>query len=305
MNFVIPGGSGQVGTILKRGLQEAGHAVVILSRKNSTWDGETLGPWCKEIDSADVVINLAGRSVNCRYSPENLRLMMDSRVSSARIVGEAISQSASPPKLWLQMSTATIYAHRFDDANDEAHGIIGGNEPDAPAYWRTSIEIAQAWERTLEEANTPDTRKVAMRTSMVMSPDAGGIFDVLSTLTKRGLGGPIGGGKQFISWIHEADLVRAFLFLVEHEEITGPVNICAPHPLTQSQFQRVLREALGVRIGLPATAWMAKLGAIAMRTDAELLLKSRRVVPGRLLEVGFAFQFPDWTSACQDLVKRQ
>lgn len=310
MKVVIPGGTGQVGAVLARALVAKGHDVVVLSRGGTsdarlvTWDGRTVGPWAAELDGADVVVNLAGRSVNCRYTRENLEAMMSSRVDSTRAVGLAIGQAKRPPPLWLQMSTATIYAHRLDAANDEATGIIGGSEPDVPAYWGYSVEIAKAWERTQEEATTPATRKVALRTAMVMSPDREGIFDVLLKLTRWGLGGSVGGGRQFVSWIHERDFVRAVELLIAREDLSGPVNLAAPGPLPQGEFMAVLRAAWGRKLGLPAMKWMAEIGAFAMRTDTELLLKSRRVVPGRLLEAGFAFDYSDWATAARELVLR-
>lgn len=310
MKIVIPGGTGQVGAILARALRARGDDVVVLGRGTSTdphvvaWDGRTLGAWVREIDGADVVINLAGRSVNCRYTEANLKAMMDSRVDSTRVVGLAIDQAARPPRVWLQMSTATIYAHRFDAPNDEATGVIGGDEPDAPQYWKISIEIAKAWERALQDANTPHTRKIAMRTAMVMSPDRGGIFDVLLGLTRRGLGGAIAGGRQFVSWIHDRDLVRAVELLIARDEIHGVVNFAAPNPLPQRDFMAALRAAWGTRIGLPATKWMVEIGAFVLRTDTELLLKSRRVAPQRLLDAGFVFEQPDWPLAARELVTR-
>ncbi|MFI7419838.1 TIGR01777 family oxidoreductase [Nonomuraea sp. NPDC049684] len=309
MKTVISGGTGQVGEILRRALTSAGHEVVVLTRRPSrqgevAWDGETLGAWAREIDGSDLVINLAGRSVNCRYTPANLRAMMDSRVRSTRVVGRAIAAAARPPRAWLQMSTATVYAHRFDAPNDEATGLIGGDEPGVPGYWRYSVEIAKAWEREQERAETPHTRKVALRTAMVMSPDRGGVFDVLLRMTRLGLGGPLAGGAQYVSWIHERDLVRAVEFLAGRDDLSGPVNLAAPGPLPQAAFMRALRSAWGVPVGLPATRWMAELGAYALRSDTELLLKSRRVVPGRLLEAGFAFKYPQWRQAADDLVRR-
>ncbi|MDG9710910.1 TIGR01777 family oxidoreductase [Streptomyces sp. DH10] len=309
MKIVIPGGTGQVGTVLKRALSAAGHDVVVLSRRPRQrdevhWDCTTLGPWAGEIDGSDVVVNLAGRSVNCRYTPVNLREMMDSRVHSARVVGEAIAAAARPPRVWLQMSTATVYAHRFDAPNDEATGVIGGTEPDAPGYWAYSVDIAKAWEREQETAGTPHTRKVALRAAMVMSPDRGGVFDVLLRLARLGLGGPVAGGTQYVSWIHDQDFVRAVEFLVAREDITGPVNLAAPAPLPHRDFMRALRTAWGVPVGLPATRWMAEAGAFVLRSDTELLLKSRRVVPGRLLDAGFTFGHPDWPTAADDLVRR-
>src|SRR5262249_37821277 len=163
------------------------------------WDASNLGPWAEEIDGADVVINLAGRSVNCRYDAANRREMIESRVRSAAVVGRAIGQAARPPRVWLQASAATIYAHRYDTANDEASGILGGAEPNAPDTWRFSIDVAKAWEQAANEAVVPNTRKVLLRSAMTMSPDRGGVFDVLLGLVRRGLGGPNGDGRQFVS----------------------------------------------------------------------------------------------------------
>lgn len=314
MKVVIPGGSGQVGAILARSYFAAQEPeIVILSRRAAppegrartvVWDGKTLGSWTSELDGADVVINLAGRSVNCRYTEQNMRQMMDSRVDSTRVVGEAIASAQSPPRLWLQMSTATIYAHRFDAPNDEQSGLIGGDEDGVPDYWGFSVEIAKAWEAQLEQAETPDTRKVALRSSMVMSPDPDGVFDVLCGLVKARLGGTIAGGQQFVSWIHDIDFVRALEFLSEHEELDGAINVCGPNPLPQRESMKLLREALGVGIGLPAMKWMVSIGAVFLRTDPELVLKSRRVVPGRLLDAGFEFEHPLFGPAAHELVGR-
>ena len=311
MRIVIPGGSGQVGTLLAREFHRRGDEVIVLSRERASapwrtaaWDGRTLGPWASHLDGADVVINLAGRSVNCRYNAANRRAMMDSRVESTRAVGEAIARAARPPRVWLQASTATIDAHRFDAPNDEATGIIGGSEPDAPSTWRFSIEVAKAWEAACDRSPTPGTRKVLLRSAMTMSPDPGGIFDTLLTLTRRGLGGTCGDGRQFISWVHERDFIRAIDWLLAREEVSGPVNIAAPNPVPNAQFMRELRRAWGTRTGLPATRWMLELGAVFLRTETELILKSRRVVPGRLLAAGFTFQFPAWPAAAADLCRR-
>ncbi|SNS52493.1 hypothetical protein SAMN05443665_1005190 [Actinomadura meyerae] len=309
MRVVIPGGTGQVGAVLDRALTAAGHEVVVLSRspegpRQVGWDGRTLGSWAKEVDGSDVVINLAGRSVSCRYTPANLQQMMDSRVHSAQVVGEAIAAAARPPRVWLQMSTATIYAHRFDAANDEAGGVIGGAEPGVPKYWEYSVRIARNWERAQELAETPGTRKVALRAAMVMSPDRGGVFDYLSWMARLGLGGPVAGGAQYISWIHDRDFVRAVEFLIGRDDIEGPVNLASPGPLPQRAFMRALRTAWRVPVGLPATAWMAEIGALVIRSDTELLLKSRRVVPGRLLGAGFGFEHERWPEAARDLVRR-
>lgn len=309
MKVVLAGGTGQVGAVLDRALTAAGHDVVVLSRnpvreRQVAWDGRSSGPWTAEIDGSDVVVNLAGRSVSCRYTEANLRDMMDSRVQSAEAVGAAIAAAAKPPALWLQMSTATIYAHRFDAAHDEATGVVGGTETGVPDYWEYSVRIAKNWERAQEEATTPRTRKVALRAAMVMSPDRGGVFDVLLRMARLGLGGPVAGGSQYLSWIHDRDFVRAVEFLIARDDIAGPVNLAAPGPLPHRAFMRDLRAAAGVRVGLPATKWMAEIGAFVLRTDTELLLKSRRVVPGRLLDEGFVFEQAAWPDAAADLVRR-
>lgn len=311
MKIVLPGGSGQVGTVLARAFHREGHNVVVLTReprpapwRTVGWDAASPGGWTAELEGADAVINLAGRSVNCRYTPENRRQIMDSRVVSTRVLGEAISRAADPPRVWLQASTATIYAHRLDAANDEATGIIGGAEPGAPDTWRFSIDVATAWERALDEAETPATRRVKLRTAMVMSPDRGGIFDTLLALVRRGLGGRSGSGRQYVSWIHDADFVRAIRWLMEHDEVEGAVNVASPHPLPNAEFMRTLRRAWGTRVGLPAAEWMLEVGARVMRTESELILKSRRVVPGRLLHAGFTFRHPHWADAAHDLCAR-
>ncbi len=308
MKIVIPGGSGQVGTILARAFHGDGHDVVVLSRRPEMrgwrvveWDGVTLGAWQLEIDGADVVINLAGRSVNCRYNAANRREILDSRTASTRAIGEAIDRASRPPHVWLQASTATIYAHRFDAANDERSGVLGGTERDAPDAWRFSIDVARAWERTCDEAVTPATRKVLLRSAMTMSADEGGVFDALLGLVRRGLGGSAGSGRQFVSWIHYEDFVAAVRWLIERRDMDGAVNLASPHPLPNAEFMRMLREAYGVPFGLPARDWMLEIGAAFMRTETELILKSRRVVPQRLLECGFTFKFPSWSDAAADL----
>ncbi|HEX6278846.1 MAG TPA: NAD-dependent epimerase/dehydratase family protein, partial [Pyrinomonadaceae bacterium] len=221
MKIVIPGGSGQVGTVLARAFVADGHDVAVVSRNVQPqewrvveWDGKTLGDWADEVDGSDVVINLAGRSVNCRYHAENRRQMMDSRVDSTQVVGEAIGAASNPPRVWLQASTATIYAHSFEMPNDDVTGTIGGDEPDAPDTWRFSIDVAKSWEEAANEADTPQTRKVLMRSAMTMSPDRGGIFDVMLGLVRMGLGGTAGSGRQYISWIHDRDFIRSVYWLI-------------------------------------------------------------------------------------------
>jgi uncharacterized protein (TIGR01777 family) len=311
LRIVIPGGGGQVGNVLARHFHGQGHSVTVLSRYPISapwqvlpWNGRDLGSWTQSVDGADIVINLAGRNVNCRYTPKNRREILESRTLSTRAVGQAIAQAAKPPALWMNASTATIYRHALDRPMDEATGELGGHETGAPSTWRFSIDVATSWEREFFAAATPGTRKIALRSAMTMSADRGGIFETLLDLVRAGLGGKAASGQQFISWIHETDFVRAIDFLIEHQTLAGCINICSPCPLPNQEFMRDLRAAWGIRIGLPSTRWMLEIGAIFLRTETELILKSRRVVPQRLLNEGFQFNFPEWPSAAEDLVKR-
>lgn len=294
-----------MGALLRRHFAKTGDSVTVLSRKSSTdsvvWDGQSLGDWVNHLDGADVLINLAGRTVNCRYSTENMNEIMQSRVRSVRVLGEALAKVNQPPKVWLQASTATIYAHRLDAPNDELTGILGGDEPGAPATWNSSIAVAKAWENELEQWDIPGVRRVALRSAMTMSRDKGSVFDVFATLARRGLGGRLGSGRQYVSWIHEADFAASIDFLIR-SDLAGPVNICSPNPVPQVEFARALRDAVGIPFGLPATEWMIEIGTWAMRTESELVLKSRRVVPTRLLQAGFTFKFPEWGAAAKDLI---
>jgi uncharacterized protein (TIGR01777 family) len=315
LRIVIPGGRGHLGRILARHFSSNGHQVTTLTRKPhcafsvpSTpgqrailWDGRTLGDWVRELDGSDVVINLAGRSVDCRYTPPNKEEILESRVASTTVLGSAICAVRQPPRIWLNASTATIYRDSYDQEMDEM-GELGGLEPGVPTSWRFSIEVAKSWERALFGADTPRTRKVAMRAAMVMSLEPGGIFSPLLHLTRMGLGGRWGTGRQWISWIHDQDLCR-IEFLIQQESFSGVVNISAPAPLPNYEFLAALREACGVGFGLPITRWMLAAGAFVVRTETELLLKSRRVTPRRLAQNGFRFLFPEWHAAARDLVQ--
>lgn len=293
--IIIAGGSGFLGQVLREHFLKQGCEVVVLTRsprqmngngRECFWDGRTPGEWTQELDGADVLINLAGRSVDCRYTARNRRLMMDSRVDSTRVLGEAVARCANPPKVWLNSSTATIYKHNFGPAWDES-GEIGATPEARDAF---SVEIAKAWERALDAAPTPRTRKVALRMAMVFGRGRNSVFPVLCRLARCGLGGHMGSGRQFVSWIHETDLCRAIDWIVDHDEIVGPVNLAAPNPVTNREMMASVRELCGAPFGLPAAEWMLEVGAFFLRTETELIIKSRRVVPGRLLATGFQFR---------------
>ena len=311
LRIVIPGGTGQIGNILARHFHEQGHVVTVIARhvksaewRTTVWDAQELGEWASAFEGADVVINLAGRSVNCRYNAKNRREIKNSRILSTSIVGRAISNCVRPPRLWLNASTATIYRHSVDRAMDET-GELGGDELDAPRRWRFSIDVATSWESTFFAADTPRTRKIALRSAMTMSPDSGGVFDALLRVVRWGLGGASGSGEQYVSWIHDVDFIRAIEFLVADEELSGPINITSPFPLPNRDFMCCLRRCWCTSyVGVPANSWMLSIGAVLLGTETELILKSRRVVPGRLLNAGFEFHFPNWRGACCDLVQR-
>jgi uncharacterized protein (TIGR01777 family) len=269
-----------------------------------SWDGLTPGSWIADLEQSDVCVNLAGQSVDCRYTAANRRSIFESRIRSTRLLSEVIASLDHAPRLWVNASTATIYRHALDRAMNETTGELGGNEPGAPDTWNFSIDVAKAWEEAFFSSSTPRTRKVAIRSAMTFSPDKGGVFDVFLGLVRHGLGGRQGCGAQFVSWIHEADFVRAVDLLMACEKFDGVVNLASPNPLPNSDFMRALREAWGIRIGLPCSEWITEIGTRLMRTESELVLKSRRVVPGRLLDAGFEFLFPEWPAAARDLVSR-
>ncbi len=321
LRIVLPGGSGQVGLVLARHFQQQGHHVTVLTRGPYTapwqtvhWDGEHVGPWTETLEGADVCINLAGRSVNCRYGAENRQKIYDSRIGTTRLLNHVMAGLADPPRVWLNASTATIYRHTLDRPGldwpmDEASGELGGNEliagrRRAPDTWNFSIRVAKDWENAFFETATTRTRKVALRSAIILSSAPGNAFAILLNLVRLGLGGKQGNGRQYVSWIHEDDFARAVEFLIERGELDGPINVAAPHPLHNREFMRELRDAWGMPNGLPAPAPLIELGAFFLRTESELVLKSRRVVPRRLLDAGFEFVYPDWPEAAEDLVRQ-
>ncbi len=301
--IVLAGGSGFLGKILVEHF--SGEEVVVLSRNSRAessarvvyWDGRTLASWTDELEGADVVINLSGRSVDCRYTPKNRQLIMDSRVDSTRVLGEAIARCSQAPEVWINLSTATIYKHRYGEAHGELNGEIGAS---AEAHDLFSIEVAQAWEKAFSEAHTPETRKITLRSAMVLGHRAG-VYPVLRRLTRLGLGGTMADGKQWVSWIHEFDCCAAVDWLIAHKTAHGVYNLSAPNPIRNAAMMGVFRKAFGVPFGLPSSLWMLTVGAFFMRTEIELVIKSRKVVPTRLLEEGFSFQFEHFADAITQL----
>ncbi len=306
-HIVIAGGSGFLGQALARHFAGKDWSVTVLSRSTHaaspdgstiTWDGRTQGDWVSALEGADAVINLAGRSVDCRYHARNRRLIMDSRVESTHVLGEAICNCKQPPKVWLNASTATIYKHTFGSPWDES----GQTGPHPDAHDAFSIEVATAWENTFFQAGTPSaTRKAALRTAMVLGHGRNSVFPVLCRLARLGLGGRMGSGRQFVSWIHELDFCRAVEWIIDHKPLDGPVNLAAPNPLPNAEMMRLFRSLVHMPVGLPATQWMLEIGAFLLRTETELILKSRRVIPTKLPASGFRFQFETMEAALRDL----
>lgn len=316
LRIVLPGGSGHLGSLLARFFQERGHHVTVLTRspyaapwRTVHWDGERIGAWVAELEGADVCINLTGRSVNCRFTERNRQEVYSSRIQSTQLLGNVIAELSDPPWVWLNASTATIYRHALDRPMDELTGEYGGNEligrrRRAPEKWNYSVQVALDWEAAFFAAFTPRTRKVALRTAMVMSATSGGPFAALLNLVRLSLGGTQGNGRQFVSWIHALDFARAVEFLIARDDLDGAVNLAAPHPVPNREFMETLREAYGLPNGIGAPALLLELAALVLRTESELVLKSRRVVPTRLLEAGFNFVFPQWREAADDLVQQ-
>jgi len=311
MKIILTGGTGQVGKFLAEAFLAQNHEVVVISRspvpspwKTVQWDGLNLGDWAGEMDGVDVVLNLAGRSVNCRYNKENQRQILESRTNTTRLVGKAIEAAAAPPELWINASTATIYSHRYDSPNDDITGIHGLNDSNLPGIWKFSVRVADAWEGAMDESNLPSTRTIKARMSMVMGSGKGSVFDVFTGLALKGLGGSLGDGKQYVAWIHELDFLRAVEWMIKNKQLSGAINVCSPNPIPNHEFMSELRKAVGAKFGLPATKWMLEIGAFFLKTETELLLKSRRVVPQRLLDDGFTFQYPNWGEAAREIRER-
>ncbi len=303
---VIIGANGFLGRYLCRHFARNGREVVAVARSRKgwsgdgmflEWDGVSLGPWKYALEGAELVINLAGRSVNCRYSAANREEIIRSRVDSTAIIGKAIAGCQVPPRLWLNSSTATWYRHAEDAPQGEWYGEVGEG---------FSCEVAEAWEKAFFEAKVPaETRKVALRTGMVLANEPGTVYDVLTGLTNKGLGGTMGGGNQRVSWIHMEDFLRAVEALAHDPFIDGMVNITAPDFPANREWMRCFRETVGMPMGIPANRWMLRLGAAFMGTETELVLKSRWAYPQRLKEAGFRWRYGKAADAIADLEHRR
>lgn len=302
--IVIAGGTGFLGKMLSEHFANLNYEVVVLSRSEHKpaanishvkWDGETLADWTNELEGAYALINLCGKSVDCRYTESNKSKIYDTRLNSTKILGKAVDACENPPKVWINSSSATIYRHAEDRDMDEETGEIGTG---------FSVDVCKKWESTFFDCASQGPRKVALRVAIVIGKD-GGALQPLKSLTKIGFGGRQGSGDQYFSWIHEMDFINAVNFVLDNEELSGVYNVSSPNPVKNSQFMGALRKALKVPFGMPMPKWMLEMGALIIRTETELILKSRRVVPQKLLEKGYKFQFDNLENALANLVHKQ
>jgi len=297
--LIIAAGTGFLGQVLTNHFRDKFEEIIILTRGESkikdtikyvNWDARTFSGWEKELENATVLINLTGKSVDCRYTKQNKKEILLSRIESTKILNKAVIRCVNPPKHWLNSSTATIYRFSLDKEMDEKNGEIGND---------FSMNVAQSWEKAFFKTETPNTLKTALRTSIVLGKN-GGAFIPLKTLAKFGLGGKQGKGNQFISWIHEDDFARAIDFIIE-KEITGVINVVSSKPITNKDFMTILRKSVGVPFGVSISELLLRIGSIIIKTESELVLKSRNVIPKRLLENGFQFKFDTLEKALKNL----
>lgn len=294
--LIIAGGSGFLGQVLESYFTKKGYKVIILTRQPKKendvyWNAKDLGKWTTVLENSDVLINLTGKSVDCKYNEKNKKLIYDSRINSTNILGLAINLCNNPPKIWMNASTATIYRDSYDKEMSEKNGEIGND---------FSMNIAKAWEKAFYEITNPKTRKIALRTSIVLGKN-GGAFKPLKVLTQLGLGGKQGHGKQKVSWIHELDFARAVEFLINNKSLNGNFNLCVPKPTDNKTLMRSLQKSLGIPFGISQPKALLDLGAKVIGTEIELILKSRNVIPKRLLNKGFYFEFTEIDLATKNL----
>lgn len=257
------------------------------------WDGKTTDDWAQSFEGADVIINLAGKTVNCRYNEKNKQEIFDSRTNTTKIIGEAIHNCTIPPKLWINASSATIYRNATDKPQDEYTGEYHDD---------FSVQVCKLWEKTFYEQRTPFTRKIALR--MAITLGAGGVIIPYFNLLKFGLGGKQASGKQMYSWVHIEDTCSMIEWLYEHKELEGTFNCCSPNPVTNENFMATLRKVTNTKFGLPASEWMLRLGAPLIGTEVELVLKSRWVVPTKIVETGFVFKYPLLEDALKEIISK-
>ncbi|MCD8741150.1 TIGR01777 family oxidoreductase [Mucilaginibacter roseus] len=298
---ILAGGSGYLGTVLAAHFSKLAKEVIIFTRNpqpqngNITmvyWNGRTLGDWAVHLEDSDVLINLAGKSVNCRYNKKNKAEIFSSRLNATRILGEALLLTDNKPKVWINAASATIYRHAEDRPQDEYTGDIGAG---------FSVEVCKQWEQAFAEQNIRGIRKIVLRISIVLGKH-GGVAGYYLNLARFGLGGIQGNGKQYFSWVHEDDVTGSIDFLLDNPNLQGAFNIASPNPIQNRELMAVIRKAVGAPFGLPATKWMLEIGTWLLRTETELILKSRWVLPTRLTEASYNFKVPDIKTAIEKCI---
>lgn len=289
---VLAGGTGFIGKYFETKYSELGYDVKIISRKSPyiSWDDQA--GIIDALEGAELVVNLAGKTVNCRYNEKNKREIMNSRLTTTKILGEAILACENPPEVWMNSSTATIYRHAEDRPMTEEDGEIGSG---------FSVDVATSWEKAFFDFQLPKTRQVALRTAIVLGKE-GGVMTPYYNLVKFGLGGNQGKGTQKFSWIHIEDLFQIVRFLTERKELSGVFNCSAPEPMSNEKFMTELRIMLNRPFGFPSPAWLLEIGAILIRTETELVLKSRWVIPKRLEQEGYQFTYRTIHETLQDII---
>ncbi|WP_339917065.1 TIGR01777 family oxidoreductase [Yeosuana marina] len=295
--IVIAGGSGFLGQVLEKFLSKKYYTIKILTRypkkeNDIYWNAKDLGIWTNELENVNALINLTGKSVDCRYTEKNKKAIYDSRIDSTHILGLAINLCEKPPKIWINSSTATIYKDSYHKEMDEENGEVGND---------FSMNIAKSWEQAFYSIINPKTRKIAIRTSIVLGKEGGALVP-LKNLTRLGLGGYQGNGNQKVSWIHELDFVRALSFIIDNENLSGNINLSVPKPTNNKTLMKILRKILNIPFGLNQPIWLLKIGARLIGTETELVLKSRNVIPKKLINNGFLFKFSNLEVALKDLV---
>lgn len=291
--IVIAGGTGFIGQYLKKQFENLGYEILIIARMTPSVVWEDYIAIKAALENAEILINLAGKSVDCRYNEKNKSEILNSRTETTNILGNAILQCENPPKLWINSSTATIYRHAEDRGMTETNGEIGSG---------FSVNVAKNWEKTFFDFDLKQTRKVALRIAIVLGKN-GGAFSPLKNLVKFGLGGPQGNGNQMFSWLHIEDLFRIILFIQKHNELEGIFNCSSPNPVRNRVLMKTLRKNLNIPIGIPSPKWLLEIGAIIISTETELILKSRWVLPERLMNLGFNFKFTEIDSAVKNILE--
>ena len=300
--IVLAVGNGYLGTVLANYYKDKTEEIVILSRhekqtegniRTVTWDGKTAGKWTAELVNADLLVNLCGKNVNCRYTEKNKAEIFASRLLPTELLGQVIRDLYEPPKLWINLASATIYRHAEDRPQDEVTGEIGTG---------FSVDVCNAWEAAFNKYETPKTRKVALRMGIVLGR-SDSVFPRLLNLVRLGMGGMQGNGEQYVSWVHELDAARSTEWLLDHPQLTGVINCTAPIPIKNAELMHNIRKTYGMPIGLPAPKWLLEIGSVVIGTETELILKSRWVLPKRLLDSGFKFEFETAEAAVEDILK--